>query len=96
MSPKIVAEKSTVPVNAAESITKVLEHLRHVSFEVLSNPILAEGTVRDLLQFVLILGSGASLIVGFGGSCFQKTYSALCILVKYSTYLRWLNTGIRW
>lgn len=92
MSPKIVAEKSTVPVNAAESITKVLEHLHHVSFEVL-----AEGTtVRDLLQFVLILGSGASLIVGFGGSCFQKTYSALCILVKYSTYLRWLNTGIRW
>lgn len=51
MSPKIVAEKSTVSVKAAESITKVLKHLHHVSFEVLSNPILAEGTtVRDLLQ----------------------------------------------
>lgn len=52
-APKIVVEKSTVPVKAAESITKILKHLTpHIPFQVLSNPeFLAEGTaVRDLLQ----------------------------------------------
>lgn len=51
--PKIVVEKSTVPVKAAESITKILKsNAPDVPFEVLSNPeFLAEGTaVRDLLQ----------------------------------------------
>lgn len=51
--PKIVVEKSTVPVKAAESITKILKsNAPDVPFDVLSNPeFLAEGTaVRDLLQ----------------------------------------------
>ena len=51
--PKIVVEKSTVPVKAAESITKILKsNAPDVAFEVLSNPeFLAEGTaVRDLLK----------------------------------------------
>lgn len=52
-APKIVVEKSTVPVKAAESITKILKHLTpHIPFQVLSNPeFLAEGTaIRDLLN----------------------------------------------
>lgn len=51
-APKIVVEKSTVPVKAAESITKILKHLApQIPFQVLSNPeFLAEGTaVKDLL-----------------------------------------------
>lgn len=50
-TPKIVVEKSTVPVKAAESITKILKHLAsHIPFQVLSNPeFLAEGTaIADL------------------------------------------------
>eukprot|EP00794_Sanderia_malayensis_P015170 gene15170-16729_t len=51
---KIVVEKSTVPVKAAESISKILSanHREGVSIQVLSNPeFLAEGTaVKDLLQ----------------------------------------------
>ena len=50
---KIVVEKSTVPVKAAESISNILKHLKpDTPFQVLSNPeFLAEGTaVRDLLR----------------------------------------------
>jgi len=51
---KIVVEKSTVPVRAAESIAHILEHNTKagVSYQVLSNPeFLAEGTaINDLLQ----------------------------------------------
>ncbi len=45
-TPKIVVEKSTVPVKASESITKILKHLApHIPFQILSNPeFLAEGT----------------------------------------------------
>ena len=50
---KIVVEKSTVPVRAAESIAHILEHNTKagVSYQVLSNPeFLAEGTaINDLL-----------------------------------------------
>jgi UDPglucose 6-dehydrogenase len=47
---KIVVEKSTVPVKAAESITAILtaNKKRGVSFQVLSNPeFLAEGSAID-------------------------------------------------
>ncbi|XP_071793925.1 UDP-glucose 6-dehydrogenase-like [Asterias amurensis] len=51
---KIVVEKSTVPVRAAESIQRILQanNKPGCSFEVLSNPeFLAEGTaIRDLLN----------------------------------------------
>ena len=51
---KIVVEKSTVPVRAAESIAHILEHNTRagVSYQVLSNPeFLAEGTaINDLLH----------------------------------------------
>ncbi|MEN2998162.1 MAG: nucleotide sugar dehydrogenase [Brevinematia bacterium] len=48
---KIVVEKSTVPVKAAEAIEKVLTSSKKYHFEVLSNPeFLAEGSaVNDLL-----------------------------------------------
>ncbi len=52
-APKVVVEKSTVPVKAAESISKILRHLSpDIPFQVLSNPeFLAEGTaIRDLLN----------------------------------------------
>ncbi|KAK2169794.1 hypothetical protein LSH36_7g19007 [Paralvinella palmiformis] len=53
VSSKIVVEKSTVPVKAAESIAHILQanHRRGVHYQVLSNPeFLAEGTaVKDLM-----------------------------------------------
>lgn len=54
--PKIVVEKSTVPVKAAESISHILKAAQadncQLSFQVLSNPeFLAEGTaIRDLMN----------------------------------------------
>ena len=51
---KIVVEKSTVPVKAAESISNILQHniKPGVTYQVLSNPeFLAEGTaIDDLLS----------------------------------------------
>lgn len=62
--PKIVVEKSTVPVKAAESIFNVLNsnNSTGVEFYVLSNPeFLAEGTaIRDLLAPDRILIGGES------------------------------------
>lgn len=61
-SSKIVVEKSTVPVKAAESISKMLKSNNNpkVFFQVLSNPeFLAEGTaVKDLLKPDRILIGG--------------------------------------
>lgn len=51
--PKIIVEKSTIPVKTAETIKDILaENTRGVKFEVLSNPeFLAEGTaIADLHQ----------------------------------------------
>ncbi|KAL3283894.1 hypothetical protein HHI36_018063 [Cryptolaemus montrouzieri] len=59
---KIVVEKSTVPVRAAESIAKILSANRKpgVSYQILSNPeFLAEGTaVNDLLNADRVLIGG--------------------------------------
>lgn len=59
---KIIVEKSTVPVKAAESITNMLKsnHQPNVEFQVLSNPeFLAEGTaINDLLKPDRILIGG--------------------------------------
>ena len=52
-SPKIIVEKSTVPVKTAEAIEKVLSHSAGggVAFDVLSNPeFLAEGTAMSDLE----------------------------------------------
>lgn len=53
-SNKIVVEKSTVPVKAAESIMQILKANQRpgIRYEILSNPeFLAEGTaVRDLME----------------------------------------------
>ena len=61
-SSKIVVEKSTVPVKAAESITNMLKTNKNpgVRFQVLSNPeFLAEGTaIKDLLEPDRILIGG--------------------------------------
>ncbi|XP_077518552.1 UDP-glucose 6-dehydrogenase sgl isoform X3 [Amblyomma americanum] len=61
-TPKIVVEKSTVPVKAAESISRILKAniLQGANFEVLSNPeFLAEGSaVSDLLNPDRILIGG--------------------------------------
>lgn len=60
--PKIVVEKSTVPVKAAESISRILKAniMQGVKFQVLSNPeFLAEGSaVADLLNPDRILIGG--------------------------------------
>jgi UDPglucose 6-dehydrogenase len=59
---KIIVEKSTVPVKAAESISRILNsNLKNgVTYQVLSNPeFLAEGTaVKDLLEPDRILIGG--------------------------------------
>lgn len=66
VSPKIVVEKSTVPVRAAESINYILREAQQndprLSFQVLSNPeFLAEGTaVRDLSNPDRVLIGGES------------------------------------
>jgi UDPglucose 6-dehydrogenase len=65
--PKIVVEKSTVPVKAAESISTILKHLTpHIPFQVLSNPeFLAEGTaVKDLLHPDRVLIGGETTTGG--------------------------------
>ncbi|BAM83402.1 UDP-glucose dehydrogenase [Cyanidioschyzon merolae strain 10D] len=51
-TPKIVVEKSTVPIRTAEALSAILEACGRTSFEILSNPeFLAEGTaVRDLCE----------------------------------------------
>jgi UDPglucose 6-dehydrogenase len=51
--PKIIVEKSTLPVRTAEAIERILKsNTRGIAFEVVSNPeFLAEGTaVKDLLE----------------------------------------------
>uniref|UniRef100_F1L138 UDP-glucose 6-dehydrogenase n=1 Tax=Ascaris suum TaxID=6253 RepID=F1L138_ASCSU len=64
--PKIVVEKSTVPVKAAESIGAILreaqKHNSNLSFQVLSNPeFLAEGTaIKDLANPDRVLIGGES------------------------------------
>uniref|UniRef100_T1IY28 UDP-glucose 6-dehydrogenase n=1 Tax=Strigamia maritima TaxID=126957 RepID=T1IY28_STRMM len=67
---KIVVEKSTVPVRAAESITNILKANTRpeVSFQVLSNPeFLAEGSaINDLLNAERILIGGEQTVEGQG------------------------------
>lgn len=59
---KIVVEKSTVPVRAAESIMHILRanHKENVRYEILSNPeFLAEGTaINDLVNADRVLIGG--------------------------------------
>ena len=67
--PKIVVEKSTVPVKAADSIKKIFSYCApHVPFQVLSNPeFLAEGTaISDLLRPDRVLIGGEE---SEGGRC---------------------------
>ena len=67
---KVIVEKSTVPVQTAESIAKILRANttdKAVKFQVLSNPeFLAEGTaVRDLLSPSRVLIGGQQTPEGF-------------------------------
>ena len=66
--PKVIVEKSTVPVKAAESITKILRHNSpDIAFQVLSNPeFLAEGTaIKDLDKPDRVLIGGEQSEAGF-------------------------------
>lgn len=67
-SSKIIVEKSTVPVKAAESINRMLQsnHTPGIEFQVLSNPeFLAEGTaIKDLLTPDRILIGGEDTPMG--------------------------------
>eukprot|EP00164_Ancoracysta_twista_P011180 GFYU01017129.1.p1 GENE.GFYU01017129.1~~GFYU01017129.1.p1 ORF type:complete len:491 (-),score=138.52 GFYU01017129.1:75-1547(-) len=67
-TPKIIVEKSTVPVRTAAALRRVLSsHPSGVQFEVLSNPeFLAEGTaIRDLEAPDRVLIGGAQTKSGF-------------------------------
>ena len=78
--PKIIVEKSTVPVKAAESISKILKHSgAKVAFQILSNPeFLAEGTaIRDLLHPDRVLIGGEE---SEGG---RKAIAALSSIYEY-------------
>ncbi|GIY54304.1 UDP-glucose 6-dehydrogenase [Caerostris extrusa] len=80
-SNKIVVEKSTVPVRAAESINSILRANTKpgVSFQVLSNPeFLAEGSaINDLLYPDRILIGGDQTEEG------NKAVQALCSIYKH-------------
>ncbi|KAK6053748.1 UDP-glucose/GDP-mannose dehydrogenase family, NAD binding domain protein [Cooperia oncophora] len=75
--PKIVVEKSTVPVRAAESINCILREAQRndprLSFQVLSNPeFLAEGTaIRDLSNPDRVLIGGETSPEGLA-ACFLE------------------------
>ena len=80
--PKIVIEKSTLPVRTAEKIKEVLDqNEKGFSFEVLSNPeFLAEGTaIADLYKSDRVL---------IGGESTQSGQAAVNALV--SIYERWI------
>ncbi|XP_065842301.1 UDP-glucose 6-dehydrogenase-like [Oscarella lobularis] len=83
-SKKIVVEKSTVPVKAAESISRIFASNRKegVELEVLSNPeFLAEGTaINDLLNPDRVL---------IGGSATSSGYAAMKILSQI--YEHWVE-----
>ncbi|XP_071264515.1 UDP-glucose 6-dehydrogenase isoform X2 [Salvelinus alpinus] len=80
---KIVTEKSTVPVRAAESIRRIFDANTkpHLHLQVLSNPeFLAEGTaVRDLKEPDRVLIGGDETAEG------QRAIRALC-----DVYERWV------
>lgn len=79
-TPKIVVEKSTVPVKASESITKILKHLiPHIPCQVLSNPeFLAEGTaINDLLKPDRVLIGGEESEAG------QKAIAELSAIYEH-------------
>ncbi|XP_060588415.1 UDP-glucose 6-dehydrogenase-like isoform X2 [Ruditapes philippinarum] len=80
---KIVVEKSTVPVKAAESISNILRANQKpgVKYQVLSNPeFLAEGTaVKDLLNPDRVL---------IGGEQNQEGQQAIAALA--SVYMHWV------
>ena len=60
-SPKIIVEKSTLPVKTALAMERILTSNNHVHFEVLSNPeFLAEGTAIKDLEYPdrVLIGSG--------------------------------------
>jgi len=81
-SPKIIVEKSTIPVKTAEALLTVLRaNSKNISFQVLSNPeFLAEGTaVKDLEKPDRIL---------IGGETTPEGNKAVEILV--SIYNRWV------
>ena len=83
---KIVVEKSTVPVKAAESIATILRANKRpdVTFEILSNPeFLAEGTaITDLLNADRVLIGGDQTESG------EKAIEALAFVYKH-----WLPEG---
>uniref|UniRef100_A0A1I7XY70 UDP-glucose 6-dehydrogenase n=1 Tax=Steinernema glaseri TaxID=37863 RepID=A0A1I7XY70_9BILA len=83
VGPKIVVEKSTVPVKAAESISCILKHAQNVnpslSFQILSNPeFLSEGTaMTDLANPDRVLIGGEESEEG------RKAVSKLVRIYEY-------------
>lgn len=95
-SPKIIIEKSTVPVRTAESLTKVLNansKNKKVRFAILSNPeFLAEGTAISDLQNpdrVLIGGQDQSAIGQFAISVLVDIYRHWVPVEKIITINLW-------
>ncbi|KAF7998167.1 hypothetical protein HCN44_009565 [Aphidius gifuensis] len=80
-SNKIVVEKSTVPVRAAESIMNILNanHKPGVEYQILSNPeFLAEGTaINDLINADRVLIGGANTPGG------QSAIEELCQVYEH-------------
>ncbi|XP_062594063.1 UDP-glucose 6-dehydrogenase-like, partial [Saccostrea cucullata] len=78
---KIVVEKSTVPVKAAESISNILRanHRTGVQYQILSNPeFLAEGTaVNDLLHPDRVLIGGEQTTEG------REAVESLCWIYQH-------------
>ena len=82
-TPKIVVEKSTLPVKTAETIQKIFKQSgNEISHEILSNPeFLAEGTaIKDLLDSDRVLIGGESTVAG------KKAVNILADI-----YSRWIS-----
>ena len=80
-SPKIVIEKSTVPVRTAAALDRVLNAQKTTTFVILSNPeFLAEGTaIRDLSSPDRILIGGP-----------QNTEGLDAIAAVFDIYANWV------
>eukprot|EP00871_Galdieria_phlegrea_P002500 jgi/Galph1/3250/GphlegSOOS_G1908.1 len=81
-TPKIVVEKSTVPIRTAEAIATVLKAAGRTSFQVVSNPeFLAEGTaIQDLEQpDRILIGTDTS-----------DAYCLKAVSILSDIYARWV------
>ena len=90
-TPKIIVEKSTLPVRTAEKLKEILDKYGNTDFDIISNPeFLAEGTaIKDLFKSDRVLIGGASTIRGK-----KATKQLMNIYLKWIPKSRILLTNV--